>query len=1701
MDSSEKPPEESTTQEENTEQPQETPAENSQVPKEEEKQPDESKEPEQASESKPGQPEESNEPDESGVVNAEEEQEAGIPEDFYYPQDHLEKRPRDSPISSELCKFHWCAGFDENKRNNLYFLSATEIVYAIGITYHIYNIETGEKQLFFGKDGKGIGALTVHPQQTHFAVGEKGDWPNIYVFEYPSLKLYRILRKGTEKAFSTMSWSGSGKMLATVGSEPDFLLTVWDWKQEKIILKSKAFGQEVYRVTFSPKFEEEIITSGTAHIRFWKMANTFTGLKLQGDIGKFGQVELSDVSGYVELPDSKVLSGTEYGNLLLWDGALVKAVIYLPEGKPCHDGSIESVILSGEEIMTAGTDGCVKWWDMKTLMDAEPEEGFEYEVPCKHSVVVGDHAEIVDLVKGNKLWLAVDKKGKIWKISEDFLDQESIMDFHAGKVMDVAISPECNAVVTIGEDCTTRLWDFVNKKEMYVRSWVGKGHVVSWVPPTERNGGKLILAGFDNGIIRLLYLGESNFEVIAAHKAHEKGVLRLEFSPDGQSLVSCAADNTLFFFEVLEDSSLEPVCLTQIEGTIRDIGWHSSSESVILGLHSGKVLEINRPNKISLDTAHSYLVELPQKSWTIKMMESQKTPLSEEDLLLPEEERPEEEEWDPAPVLSVSYHPNNTDNFIVAADSPYNGFLYECSFEEERPVARIPTTEALAQTMTVADNFFVTSHSDGSYQIRDLKYPEKYLSKRVHDGSARVRKTLLNKKQTFAVSVAEDGTLFASRVYPQEIFEAAKTGSSPKLVEESFREAGIEELDIAERPSEVVQITEDILDPSVYSIQEDKLKTDEDKKKSLAEMKKDRKRKEIAALKAEFEELLKENAQQEAKYQLDQEELLVDPEYQEMLLKRNENLLEEARKEVAWYEEYYSLALNKYKKYLLDKVEVERFKVHALSSSEYVTSFRVTKKSPFLLENLESVQELNDEDAKYKLGSMRSETESVLSPGKFSQFTVDQSEQQYEETKTEFKQTIQPREVMGETKKKSQAQENRERRNQFREERKTNIEKLKKQKPSSDIDPQDQQEISEAEANMGDFKLKTSPDYVVPKSLCVNASQKRKQMFLLMDSAHNLKMELNSRLLSLRDNKLKLVEWIKQKKHRINQINQELRIQEKLYEFKFHEEEWPEKFYEVSGQDIDNYLAKNQVLPESQNKLSGEISSLDSEAKKTKSKGMSDKEKTFKEKKDLTLLNEKSHIQTQIAKKIKQFDDALKEQKEQKLLLENDLKQIDMKLVIYYKELNLLNELEPEDQRLSSQMAKLQEDKLGLLNEISEINQEYEKHLKDQEEISVKHKEIYNEFNNKVEGTTCYKQLQAIFDRNKKRRKKGNADSDAEEDEEESAEESDSDSDSEDEEDDEEDKCPDDCGMDVFEDVIQLRERRLDLVEESNAKKQIINDLKRKQETIQKNEAKISHEIQKTEQEIQEFERDKMKRLNQISTSLILAQDQIQIVDEHNKLPPTLEGYVVFTNGDLEQLSERILQLKKEKQDEENQRKKLNLRMKEYERKKKEAEKKKDSARKKYEEIQKLRFGHAINLENLKYAQPSDQLAKLQKDFEKAEKEAVKRIEEAKTQLTNSREELKHVTARNTNLLDARSKLFQKIMKQNKALDVGVKDIYKTEESNKQEDFWQEEQRLQEAAELMSRKIAELKSEINLLRKKGGHVYTQITANRRANIG
>ena len=171
----------------------------------------------------------------------------------------------------------------------------------------VLNLKTREQKYLRSTASSGaIGSIALHPTKKWLAVAEKGRAPNINVFEVSTWRLYRVLRGGTEMAYAHVAFSPNGKLLASVGGDPDYTLVVWNWREELIILRSKAFSTDVFRVSWATELEGQLTTAGSGHIRFWKMARTFTGLKLQGNLGKFGRTEISDIEGFVELPDGKV---------------------------------------------------------------------------------------------------------------------------------------------------------------------------------------------------------------------------------------------------------------------------------------------------------------------------------------------------------------------------------------------------------------------------------------------------------------------------------------------------------------------------------------------------------------------------------------------------------------------------------------------------------------------------------------------------------------------------------------------------------------------------------------------------------------------------------------------------------------------------------------------------------------------------------------------------------------------------------------------------------------------------------------------------------------------------------------------------------------------------------------------------------------------------------------------------------------------------------------------------------------------------------------------------------------------------------------------------------------------------------------------------------------------------------------------------
>jgi hypothetical protein len=125
-------------------------------------------------------------------------------------------------------------------------------------------------------------------------------------------------------------------------------------------------------------------------------------------------VELSDIAAFLELPDGKVLSGSEAGALLLWDGGLIKVVLTRPGGAPCHAGAIELLHhdAATNYVLSGGADGVLRLWDYTKLCEAEPAEGChsaEVKPAAEVALPPGCHVKGAVWLKGR--WLVLDERG------------------------------------------------------------------------------------------------------------------------------------------------------------------------------------------------------------------------------------------------------------------------------------------------------------------------------------------------------------------------------------------------------------------------------------------------------------------------------------------------------------------------------------------------------------------------------------------------------------------------------------------------------------------------------------------------------------------------------------------------------------------------------------------------------------------------------------------------------------------------------------------------------------------------------------------------------------------------------------------------------------------------------------------------------------------------------------------------------------------------------------------------------------------------------------------------------------------------------------------------------------------------------------------------------------------------------------------
>ena len=1581
-------------------------------------------------------------------------------------------------------------GFEGSKRGNLRVLGGNTILTAAGNMAVLLDIQTMQKTYLNGIAGKGVGALAVHPSGNYFAVGEKGDWPDIIIYEFPSLKVKRILRRGAEKGYSSLAFNIEGERLASVGMAPDYLLTIWQWQTEAVLLKNKAFSQDIFNAEFSPYQKGEIVTSGVGHIRFWKMANTFTGMKLQGAIGKFGKVELSDVAAFCEFSDGLKLCGTETGQLLVWDGEFVKCQLSQEGGAPCHQGRIEVCYNDGTEVVTAGTDGYIRVWDMKTMNEADlADDATEFYVVIEplREIFVGDDVAITTLCKRENDWLVQDINGSVWKVSMDgSYSPIRLLSFHSGSVAGVVASTTAPSFVTAGADSSVRFFDYEKRRELHQVKFSAPCTKLQQIPVTlDTSKGGSVAVGFADGVVRFLAVTSDDFKLLSVCKPHADAVTAIEVSPDGKQIATAGSDGCVFFFKATKGEGTASAEITPIgffvptenSSPVNFLSWCPNSRKILISCHDGSVVEAISPgagdyDNTVFDTSKSFQIELTKKNYEFQRPvvagpEPEAEPEPEpEDGAIPDEEVEEEEVivLPPEPALSAMYV-GELGNFLLTLDGVDSGHIYECSFDIGFPLRDIETDGSVVTSMrySTSRDFILAGCRGGIIEILPADLDGPAWRSTMHDGFyGDIKGVATSFDERFLISSGADENIFIVDMSFAEM-ERAKIQQVQMLTE-----------DIVPAPA---VLPKDITEAGAYSIEEEKLKAEHDAEVAKAEASKDNVRQYLEQLRSEFNELKGKNGELAPSAQLTEAEFDLDPELGAVLEAERQAKLDSADAEMAWDRERTQRHLEKLNKRYIDMMVVDGIELIGFRNEHSITSFKVTKLPAEMEETLTAT--IEEADAGDVVATSQEET--AVAEG-------EEAVAEGEEPITEGGETAKIETAENENK--------HEMRKEARLARKAEKGALMSERPDDSYEnPEDVAAITWAKQNMGDFKLKTDSDYVVPEAQRVNAEKKRREMVLLETSVYKIKMGFNERFLALRDLKKRIVMSVQDDANDVAAIESELadgeELEGELAKLELDYTEFPEeRINAASGEAVED-VAEAADAP-------AETDDEDMDIPEIEESELEQLEAIARQK---SMLYERSAIIKRVEQSIVAFDTALDELRRERFTLAADLKTTEMKLLLLYQELKLLKDFELRELVLTNKLVAKQNDRNSALVAMEECQGKLEENKVKVEELLKVDGQIMKEFKEALgENNPFYEQLFKTFKRKIKRVKpKENSGSGDEDEESESESESDFDDDS-DEEEAEEDVCPQGCSQDLFDKVCALRERRLDQEELSAEYQKTIAALKKENDAHVKREAGINTALGQIHKEIQEFQSEKQSKLNELDMVVTLKMHQIQYMNaEKTGLPPattveegaaSLESAVVMSNRQLELLAKRIVDLGEEKKGLKRRQKEIRRDNKGVSKLIQEQHDEIEILQGKMREVQMLKFGQEVDLDALSKRSVNKTAEMLEVKCRKIELRQMRELSHAQETIRGAQFELSDVTKENTMRLARLADLTADQHRLEMSLNATQGQLAGGESTMGLGMDEEEKQRLVQLVRLQEREINALKAEINLLRMKGGHVYT-----------
>ncbi|KAL0964460.1 hypothetical protein UPYG_G00324140 [Umbra pygmaea] len=387
-------------------------------------------------------------------------------------------------------EFRWTQGLTSQ---HFEFVDNRTVCYTCGNYLVFLNIENNIRSVLQSPGG-GVGSFTANGHSNTLAFSDQKLNPSIFVFKYPELTLKNDLKGTAQLEYTSLALSDTGPYVASCSSQPDQLISVWNWETGTQICNQPLAGKDITSLIFNPLNWLQICGLSASSLTIWNIEKSESFHKMKPSVidlsvkdgclvkeemkgshvstGKLTylgpQIPTSAVTGLLQafLPNdhmetrlkpsaicwtssSGLYVGCHDGHLLQVGPEFLSVSVLCSPSDDFHQGSFQSLALHKNGLFFAGKENVLRCLQIKGNQ-VEVTQTWKLEEPATSIIYSPDYAILLLASSTGRIYNYIPSQGQ---------EVVKLLDILRGDFVAAAsLYTDTNVCVSVRESGDMQLW-------------------------------------------------------------------------------------------------------------------------------------------------------------------------------------------------------------------------------------------------------------------------------------------------------------------------------------------------------------------------------------------------------------------------------------------------------------------------------------------------------------------------------------------------------------------------------------------------------------------------------------------------------------------------------------------------------------------------------------------------------------------------------------------------------------------------------------------------------------------------------------------------------------------------------------------------------------------------------------------------------------------------------------------------------------------------------------------------------------------------------------------------------------------------------------------------------------------------------------------------------------------------------------------